>query len=193
MEGLNMGTFKFSFILLIVVAVLLVAYAISTYNRFVSLGNKVDEAYSTMDVYLKKRYDLIPNIVETVKGYAKHESQTLENVIAARNKALTSATPAEKAEAEKEFSGTLSRLLALTEAYPELKANTNFMELQGQLTNMEGEIANARKYYNGVVKTFNTMVESFPSNILAGIFNFNTQPLFTVTSEAERENVKVQF
>jgi LemA protein len=188
-----MGTFKFSFILLIVVAVLLVAYAISTYNRFVSLGNKVDEAYSTMDVYLKKRYDLIPNIVETVKGYAKHESQTLENVIAARNKALTSATPAEKAEAEKEFSGTLSRLLALTEAYPELKANTNFMELQGQLTNMEGEIANARKYYNGVVKTFNTMVESFPSNILAGIFNFNTQPLFTVTSEAERENVKVQF
>jgi LemA protein len=193
MEDLNMGTFKISFILLIVVAVLLVAYAISTYNRFVSLGNKVDEAYSTMDVYLKKRYDLIPNIVETVKGYAKHESQTLENVIAARNKALTSATPAEKAEAEKEFSGTLSRLLALTEAYPELKANTNFMELQGQLTNMEGEIANARKYYNGVVKTFNTMVESFPSNILAGIFNFNTQPLFTVTSEAERENVKVQF
>ena len=125
MEGLNMGTFKFSFILLIVVAVLLVAYAISTYNRFVSLGNKVDEAYSTMDVYLKKRYDLIPNIVETVKGYAKHESQTLENVIAARNKALTSATPAEKQKL-KEFSGTLSRLLALTEAYPELKANTNF-------------------------------------------------------------------
>ena len=188
-----MNGFGLFLVILVVLVIFIVIYAINTYNRFVTLGNKVDESYSTMDVYLKKRYDLIPNLVETVKGYAKHESETLEKVISARNKALTSATPTEKAEAEKELSGTLSRLLAITEAYPDLKANTNFIDLQGQLTSMEGEIANSRKYYNGVVKTFNSMVDRFPSNILAGIFGFNKQPLFTVSSESERENVKVQF
>ena len=184
---------KFGGIFIILVIILIAIYAVSIYNKFATLGNKVDEAFSTMDVYLKKRYDLIPNLVETVKGYAKHESETLEKVISARNKAISSTTPEAKAEAEKELSGTLSRLLALTEAYPDLKANTNFQDLQKQLTNMEGEIANSRKYYNGVVKSFNTMDDTFPSNLPAGIFGFHKQPLFTVTSESERENVKVQF
>ncbi len=181
------------FYLLIAIAVLIAFYLISIYNQFATLGNKVDEAFATMDVYLKKRYDLIPNLVETVKGYAKHESETLENVVSARNKALSSATPADKAAAEKEFAGTLSRLLALTEAYPDLKANQNFIDLQKDLTSMEGEIANARKYYNAVVKTFNTLVDKFPSNIIANMFNFSKQPMFAVTNETERDSVKVQF
>ncbi|MCF0110467.1 MAG: LemA family protein [Erysipelotrichaceae bacterium] len=178
---------------ILAVLVLLVIWFVATYNGFVSLRNRVDEAFSTMDVYLVKRYDLIPNLVETVKGYTKHESETLEKVIKARNAAVSATTPAEKLESETELAGTLSRLFALTEAYPELKANTNFMNLQDQLNKMEGEIANARKYYNGVVKTFNTKCETIPSNIIAGICGFVKQPMFVVQDESQRDSVKVQF
>ncbi|MEG0077521.1 LemA family protein [Anaerorhabdus sp.] len=176
----------------IIVAVILV-WAISSYNSFITWKNKVEEAFSTMDVYLKKRYDMIPNLVETVKGYAKHESETLEAVISARNKAASATTIEGKIEAEKGLSGVLGRLFALTESYPDLKANQNFIELQTQIKQMEEEIANSRKYYNGVVKEFNTRCETFPSNLVASIFGFKKQPMFVVTDEVQRENVKVQF
>lgn len=179
-------------IVLGIVAVLAVWY-ISTYNGFVSLNVKCEEAYSTMDIYLKKRYDLIPNLVETVKGYAKHESQTLENVVAARKMAVNANTPEEKAAAEGTLSGALSRLLAVSESYPELKANSNFLDLQNQLKTMESEIANSRKYYNGVVKSYNIKCQSIPSSIVASLAHFQVRPLFEITNEAERENVKVQF
>lgn len=177
----------------LIIVVVLVVWGVATYNSFISWKNKVEEAFSTMDVYLKKRYDLIPNLVETVKGYAAHESETLEAVIQARNTAVNAATTAEKVEAENGLSGVLSRFFALSENYPDLKANTNFMNLQNQLKEMESEIANSRKYYNGVVKEYNTKCESVPSNIIASICNFKKQPMFEVTDEAQRENVKVSF
>jgi len=179
--------------IILAVAFMIVVWAIGAYNGFVKLRNKIEEAFSTMDVYLKKRYDLIPNIVETVKGYAKHESQTLENVIAARNKAAGATSLEGRIEGENALQGTLKSLFALAESYPDLKANTNFINLQNQLTEMEGEIANSRKYYNAVVKTFNTKVEVFPSNIIAGLFKFSRKPLYEVDDAEERKNVKVQF
>lgn len=179
-------------VLLIVIAVLAL-YVMATYNGFIKLRNSVEEAFSTMDVYLKKRYDLIPNLVETVKGYAKHESETLENVVKARNVAVSADTMEDAIEAQGELQKTLGRLFALAESYPDLKANTNFLDLQNQLSNIETEIAQSRKYYNGVVKTYNIKLESFPSNIIAGIFNFIRKPLYEVSDEAERENVKVEF
>ncbi len=175
------------------VVALIAIYAVSQYNGFVNLKNVVEEAFSTMDVYLKKRYDLIPNIVETVKGYASHEKETLEQVIAARNKAVNASTPEAQLEAEGDLNKVMGRLFALTESYPDLKANTNFMDLQNQLQTIETEIAQSRKYYNGTVRQYNTKVESFPSNIIANIFNFIKKPLFEVTDAVERENVKVQF
>ncbi len=181
--------------LYVIIALVVVCgiYVATTYNSFVTYGNKADEAFATMDVYLKKRYDLIPNLVETVKGYAKHETETLEKVVNARNKALTSATSSEKIDAEKELNSSLGRLLAIAEAYPDLKANANFISLQGELSSMEAEIANSRKYYNGVVREFNSMVERFPGNIIAGIFRFEKQPMFAITNDVERENVSVKF
>lgn len=137
---------------LLLVAIIVGVYVFSTYNGFISLKNKCEEAFSTMDVYLTKRYDLIPNLVETVKGYASHEKETLDSVVAARNKAMSANTVEAKIEAEQGLAGTLGRLFALSENYPDLKANTNFLDLQSQLQLMESEIANARKYYNGVVK-----------------------------------------
>ena len=175
------------------VFVVIVLWAIMTYNGLISLKNRVEEAFSTMDVYLVKRYDLIPNLVETVKGYAKHESETLEGVIAARNSAMSATTVQGKLEGENALAGTLSKLFALSEAYPDLKANTNFTDLQRQLQTMEGEIANARKYYNGVVKQYNTKCETIPSNFIANIGGFEKQPLFVVSDEVQRDNVKVQF
>jgi LemA protein len=179
--------------ILIGVVVVLGIWTISAYNGFVTLRNKVEEAFATMDVYLKKRYDLIPNLVETVKGYAKHEAQTLEKVIAARNMAANATTTEGKVEGENMLQGTLKSLFAIAEAYPDLKANAQFINLQGQLTEMEGEIANARKYYNAIVKTFNTKVEVFPSNIIAKLFRFTRKTMFEVEDAAERQNVKVQF
>ncbi|MGL5541101.1 MAG: LemA family protein [Erysipelotrichaceae bacterium] len=178
---------------IVVLILAVVFYFISTYNGFVRMNNQVQEAFSTMDVYLVKRYDLIPNLVETVKGYASHESETLEAVVKARNIGLQAGNIDEKVENADAFSGVLSRLLAITENYPDLKANTNFMDLQKQLQMIEGEIANARKYYNGVVKLYNTKVESIPSNIVASVAKFKKHRMFEVKEEAQRENVKVSF
>lgn len=175
------------------IVVLIILWVIGTYNRFVKLKNSIEEAFSTMDVYLKKRYDLIPNLVETVKGYAKHEKETLESVMQARNMAMNATSVEDKIAGENMLTGTLKSLFAVAEAYPDLKANANFMALQGELGQMEDEIANSRKYYNAVVKTYNTKREMFPSVIIAGLFGFAKKPLFEVSDAQERENVKVAF
>ncbi|MDD3350337.1 MAG: LemA family protein [Eubacteriales bacterium] len=180
------------YIIIGVVAVLGI-FVIATYNGFVKLRNAVEEAFSTMDVYLKKRYDLIPNLVETVKGYAAHEAGTLEKVVEARKMASSATTIEGKIAGENMLSGALKSLFAVAEAYPDLKANTNFLDLQQQLQKTEDDIANARKYYNAVVKEFNTKIEVFPSNLLAGLFRFGRKPLFEVADEGERERVEVKF
>lgn len=181
------------FIILAVIVVVLIGWAISTYNKFIKFDNKVEEAFSTMDVYLKKRYDLIPNLVETIKGYAKHESETLENVIQARNLAVDAKTMDEKIQTEKNFQSMLGPLYAISEQYPNLKADQHFASLQQELQKMETEIANARKYYNAVCVKFNNLVEMFPSNILAGIFHKTKKTLYEIDDTVQRENVKVQF
>ena len=180
-------------IIILVIVVLLILWLAGTYNGFVKLRNKTEEAFSAMDVSLKKRYDLIPNFVETVKGYAKHESETLEKVIAARNMAMTSRTPEETIKNDNVLTGTLKSLFALSEGYPDLKANQNCLQLQEQLSRVEEEIAGSRRYYNGVVNKYNTKTEMFPGNLLAGIFGFRRKPLYEVNEAAERESVKVSF
>lgn len=180
-------------IIVIVLIAILVIWFISMYNGFVQLKNSCDEAFATMDVYLKKRYDLIPNLVETVKGYAKHEKETLEKVVAARNMAQSASTLEDKVAGENILQGTLKTLFAVAESYPDLKANTNFLELQKKLGSVEEDIANSRKYYNAVVKTFNSKCEMFPTNIVASMFHFTKKPMFEVQSAEERENVKVSF
>lgn len=176
-----------------VIVLAIVIWLVSVYNGFVALRNKTEEAFSAMDVSLKKRYDLLPNYVETVKGYAKHESETLEKVIAARNMAMNSRTAEEQIANDNILSGTLKSLFALSEAYPDLKANQNFMMLQEQLQRIEEEIAGSRRYYNGVVNKFNTKTEMFPGNIIANIFGFKRKPFYVVNEENERNNVKVSF
>ena len=180
-------------IIIAVIVVILVIFVISSYNGFIKLKNKCEEAFATMDVYLKKRYDLIPNLVETVKGYAAHEKETLEKVIAARNAAQGASTIEDKIAGETALQGTLKSLFAVAEGYPDLKANTNFLDLQEQLKKIEDDIANARKYYNAVIKEFITKCEVFPSNIIAGLFHFERKPMFEVGSAEERENVQVKF
>ena len=179
--------------IIIGIIIVLALIFVGMYNSFIKLKNSCDEAYSTMDVYLKKRFDLIPNLVETVKGYASHEKETLEKVIAARNNLQNAATPEEKLAGENALQGTLKTLFAVAEAYPDLKANTNFLDLQNQLQSVENDIANSRKYYNAVVKQFNTKCEMFPSNIIASIFHFEKKPMFEVDSAEERKNVEVKF
>ena len=179
-------------IIIIAIVVLIVLWVILTYNSFIRIRNQSEEGFSTMDVYLKKRFDLIPNLVATVKGYAKHEAETLENIIAARN-AGTRSSVGEKIEDENQITGAIRQIFALSESYPELKANTNFQDLQKQLSDVEEDIANSRKYYNAVVKKFNTKCQTVPSNIIAKIFGFKPLPMFTVDSKEERENVKVEF
>ena len=179
--------------IIIGIIIVLALIFVGMYNSFIKLKNNCDEAYSTMDVYLKKRFDLIPNLVETVKGYAAHEKETLQNVIAARNNLQNASTPEEKLAGENALQGTLKTLFAVAEAYPDLKANTNFLDLQEQLKSVENDIANSRKYYNAVVKQFNTKCEMFPSNIIAGICHFEKKPMFEVDSAEERKNVEVKF
>lgn len=174
------------------VILILVIWYVATYNKLIEVKNRVEEAFATIDVYLKKRYDLIPNLVETVKGYAKHESQTLENVISARGKAINSA-PEQRVENEKELSQALGRLMMLSESYPDLKANTQFMELQGQLEKIENDLAQSRKYYNAIVKTLNTLIVTIPSNIVASIAKITKADYFQLDDESERKNVKVSF
>lgn len=180
-------------LIILIIIVIIVVGLISTYNGLVRGRNNVDEGYSTMDVYMKKRYDLIPNLVETVKAYAKHEQDTLTQVVQARNSAANATSVAEKVQAENALSGTLKSLFAVAEAYPDLKANANFMDLQKQLQSVEQDIANARKYYNGVVKQYNNKCQTFPSSIIANMFGFKTRSMFEVDSAAERESVKVDF
>lgn len=182
-------------ILGIIVAVVIIIglMFLSIYNKFVRLRNDVEEAFATMDVYLKKRFDLLPNLVETVKGYAIHEKEVLENIVKARSAVSNATDTEERVNGENQISSTLKTLFAVAEAYPDLKANTNFQELMGQLQVIEADIANSRKYYNAVVKKYNICVETFPSNIVANIFGFTKKPMFEVTDEAERQNVKVDF
>lgn len=175
------------------VVVLVAFFAVGVYNGLIQLKNKVDEAWADIETQLKRRYDLIPNIVETVKGYAGHEKSTLENVTKARNMAMNAGTLADKAQAENALSGTLKSLFALAENYPELKANQNFLDLQQTLKDIEEHLQLSRRYYNATVRDFNTKVELFPNNIFAGIFNFKRRDFFQVDSEEERKNVKVSF
>jgi LemA protein len=171
-----------------------IVFAIAIYNKLIRLRNTVKSSWSDIDVHLKKRYDLVPNLVETVKGYASHEKNVFENVTKARSLAMSAATPADKAKAENMLTGTLKSLFALAEAYPELKANANFMQLQTQMQALEDNIENARRYYNAVVRDFNIVIESFPSNIIASSFGFRQEEFFELESpEVERKPVKVSF
>jgi LemA protein len=163
------------------------------YNGLVSLKVQCDNAWSDIDVQLKRRYDLIPNLVETVKGYAAHEKGTLEGVVAARNQAMTAQGPAAKGEAEGVLTSALRQVFALAEAYPQLRAVESFTQLQNTLNQIEDSVQNARRYYNAVVRDFNTKIAVFPSNIIAGMFNFKPREFFEITAPAEREVPKVSF
>lgn len=176
---------------LIIVAVIVI-YVIITYNSLVGLRNKVGDQWSQIDVELKRRFDLIPNFVNTVKGYAKHESETLENVIKARNTYLAAGTKEQAMEADGELTNAISKLFALTESYPDLKANTNFLDLQRELEETENKISYARKFYNDIALRLNNKIDMFPSNLVAKMFSFNKVEFFKAV-EAERENVKVEF
>ncbi len=177
------------------IVVLLILYIVASYNGFVSKVNRTKEAWADIDVQLKRRYDLIPNLVETVKGYATHESSAFENVTKARSEAMQAGTPSAKAEAENQLSGTLKTLFAVAEAYPDLKANQNFLELQRQLADTEDKIQAARRFYNSNVQELNTSVQSFPGNVIANSFKFQNMDLFQLTEaeSAAREPVKVSF
>ena len=172
-------------IVIIVLIVLLILYVVSCYNKLVRLSNKVDEGFSTMDVYLKKRFDLIPNLVETVKGYAKHESDTLQ-----RNMAQTSK---DVMDSENKITKAIQGIFAVAEQYPDLKANTNFMDLQNQLKKVEEDIANARKYYNALVREYNDAILIVPTNVIASMFHFEKKTMFEVSDASQRENVQVKF
>src|SRR6202158_686975 len=180
-------------IVLAVVVVGLALYLITHDNGLVRRKVQCDNAWSDIDVQLKRRYDLIPNIVETVKGYAAHEKGTLEAVINARNRAMSAQGPAAKGEAEGMLTGALKTLFALAEAYPQLRAVETFTQLQGTLAQIEDTIQNARRYYNAVVRDLNTKIAQFPSNIIAGMFNFKPREFFEVAAAAEREDPKVSF
>lgn len=178
--------------IIIAIIVIIAVYAFILYNSFVKLNNKVKEAFSTMDVYLKKRWDLIPNIVETVKGYAKHEKDTLKEVVNLRNSAYDSMSDDDKIKTNEKLSAGINKIMALAEAYPDLKANENFKDLSNQLTKVEDDIANSRKYYNGVVRIYNNKVEMIPSNIFASIFGYKSKTMFEASAN-ERENIKVEL
>jgi LemA protein len=177
------------------IVVIIALWAIGAFNGFVSRVNRTKEAWADIDVQLKRRYDLIPNLVETVKGYASHESSAFENVTKARAAAMGATSPAAKADAENQLTGTLKTLFAVSEAYPDLKANQNFLQLQQELGDTEDKIQAARRFYNGNVQDLNTAVESFPGNVIASSFGFKKMDLFQLsdTDAAAREPVKVSF
>ena len=179
-------------ICIVVLAILLILIVIGIYNKIVNAKMKVENQFAQIDVQLKQRFDLIPNLIETVKGYMKHESETLENVIKARNTYLTAATPEDKLEANNQVTQAMNKLFALSEAYPDLKANENFNELQASLKEVESKIAYARQFYNDAVMKYNGLVMRVPSNIVAMIFGFKAMRYFEAEAE-ERQNVKVQF
>ena len=180
-------------LILAIVAVVLIALVIGMYNGLVRLRVQCDNAWSDIDVQLKRRYDLIPNIVETVKGYAAHEKDTLEGVVAARNRAMSAQGPADKAGAETALTAALRQVFALAEAYPQLRAVESFTQLQQTLNQIEDTVQNARRYYNAVVRDFNTKIAQFPSNLIAGMFNFKAREFFEIGAPAEREVPKVSF
>ena len=173
-------------------AVLLLVYGLVTFNGLVRRNNQVKEAFATMDVYLKKRWDLIPNLVEVVKGYAKHEKETITEIVDLRNGTYSKMSDSEKVDANTKLSDGIGRLLAIAENYPELKASENFKDLSGQLAKVEEDIANARKYYNGAVRVYNDKVQAFPSRLIAGMTGFKEKKMFEI-SDYEKENVKVEL
>jgi len=179
-------------LLVLAVVVLLGVFLIGMYNSLVQLRVRSESAWSDIDVQLKRRHDLIPNLVETVKGYAAHEKGTFENIAKFRSMAMQATAPADKAIAENQLTGALKSLFAVAENYPELKASEQFTQLQGSLSQTEDAIQNARRYYNAVVRDLNTKIQSFPTNILAGMFNFTARQFFE-TTDADREPVQVKF
>jgi len=178
-------------IILIVVVLLFVVIAI--FNRLVGLKNRTDEAWSDIDVQLKRRYDLIPNLVETVKGYVKHEKELFEKVTEARSEAMKSKGLNEKAKAENQITEALKSVFAVAENYPNLKANENFIELQREITDTEDKIQASRRFYNANVRDLNIAVESFPSNVIAGMFGYRKRELFEIEDIGEKKNIEVKF
>jgi LemA protein len=179
---------------ILIIVVLIVLWLIAKYNGFIVLRTRAQEAWADIDVQLKRRYDLIPNLVNTVKGYAAHESTAFEKVSEARSKAMQAGTPAEKGEAENALAGTLKSLFAISEAYPELKANTNFLQLQNELSDTENKIQAARRFYNGNVRDFNAGIAMFPGTIIASMFNFTKMDFFQLDeANAAKEPVEVKF
>ncbi|MBU6426682.1 LemA family protein [Patescibacteria group bacterium] len=180
---------------ILILVVLLIIWAIAAFNRLVSLSNRAKEAWADIDVQLKRRYDLIPNLVNTVKGYAAHEKTAFENVTKARAVAMGAGNMAEKGQAEATLAGALKSVFAIAEAYPELKANQNFLALQSELTDTEDKIQAARRFYNGNVRDLNIYIQAFPGNMIAGAFHFTTMEFFQLdeSDAATKEPVKVQF
>ncbi len=178
------------FVGLVIVAIL---FFVSIYNSLVRLRNQVKNAWSQIDVQLKRRHDLIPNLIETVKGYMTHERDTLENITKARSEAMNAGTVGEKAKAESALNGAMSKFFLVVENYPDLKANQNFLSLQEELSSTENKISFARQAYNDQVLGYNNKIEMFPSNIVAGMFNFKQEEFFEIENEEEREVPKVQF
>jgi LemA protein len=180
-------------IIVIVVLIAILGFLVAIYNGLVQLRVRADAAWSDIDVQLKRRHDLIPNLVETVKGYATHEKGTFENIAKYRSAAMSATSPADRAAAEGQLTNALRGLLAVAENYPQLRASEEFTQLQTQLSQTEDAIQNSRRYYNAVVRDLNTKIQSFPTNILAGRFGFQTRQFFEVESAADRENVAVKF
>jgi len=183
----------FVILILVGLVVVVLAWVAGAYNGLVRLRNQLENAWAQIDVQLKRRHDLIPNLVETVKGYATHERETFEKVIQARNMAVSAKTVGDRAEAENVLTGTLKSLFAVAEAYPELKANTEFMRLQEELSSTENKVAFARQFYNDSVMTYNTHIEVFPTNLIATMFNFGRREFFEGKAEDEREAPQVKF
>jgi LemA protein len=180
--------------ILLIVLVLVILWLIGTFNGLIRMRNRMREALSDIDVQSKRRFDLIPNLIETVKGYVKQESSVLENVTKARTAAMgMGGTPMEKAKSEDILSGTLKSLFAVSESYPDLKSSANFLELQRELSDTENKMMSARRFYNNTVLDLNTKIQTFPSNLVAGMFNFSTEKFFEAASEAEKQPVKVSF
>ena len=180
------------FYIIIAIVLLLTVYILVTYNSLIKLNNIVKEAFSTMDIYLKKRWDLIPNLVEVVKGYAKHEKEILNQVTTLRTNNYQNMSMDKKINVNEQLTQGISKIIAISENYPDLKASQNFLELSRDLTKIEDEIANSRKYYNGSVRIFNTKIQVFPNNIVANIFGFKEANMFEANIE-EKNNVKVDL
>ena len=176
-----------------ILLILIVLWVIFSYNSLVRVRNRAKEAWSDISVQLKRRYDLIPNLVETVKGYAAHEKNVLEEVTAARTTAMGAGTKADQAQAENQLSQTIKSLFAVAENYPDLKANTNFLELQRELSDTENKIQASRRFYNSMVLALNTKIQTFPTNIISALFGFKAEEFFETESEKEKEPIKVSF